>query len=143
MDDRTKVAAAIQLTVGILNLLVMSWLASLFWFSMGGVVSMFVMAICTLGLCPLPIGSACAVVGPLIALVGVLEIVAGVAGLVRPEAFRPLTIMAAICGVLSLALGNPISVVGGVVVLAMLMTPAHASPESAGAGGRVEAEPEP
>ncbi len=119
-----KVAATIQLTVGILNLLVVSWMACLFWFSYGGVVSMLVMAICTLGLCPLPIGSACAVVGPVIAAMGILEIVAGVAGLVHPKTSRSLTFGVAVCGMLSIFLGNPISVVAGVVVLAVLSTPA-------------------
>jgi len=136
VDTRIKVAAAIQLTVGILNLLAMSWMASLFWFSFGGLVSMLVMTICTLGLCPLPIGSACAAVGPFIAVVGILEIIAGAAGLIRPETSRPLTLVVAVLGVLSILLANPISVVGGVVVLAMLMTPGD--PEGVAAAPPVE-----
>lgn len=123
MRDPVKAAAMIQLVAGLLNVLLMSWVSAAFWVGVGGVASVFVMAICTLGICPLPVGSACGAAGAFIALVGLVEILAGAVGLSRPEASRPMLQATAVIEILSVFLVNPVSVVAGVVVLAMLVAP--------------------
>ena len=127
MEGRVQGAAIVQLVAGVVDLFVVSWLAATLWFSFGGVASAVVMAVCTLGLCPLPVGSACAAVGLPIALVGLCEVLSGILCLVRPESARPFALFTAGLGVLSIVLVNPVSVVAGVVVFAMLATPAAAS----------------
>ncbi len=131
MENRVKAAAIVQIIAGVLDLLLVSWVAAFVWLTFGGTISMFVMAICTLGLCPLPIGGACAAVGIPIALVGLLEIISGIAGVLQPKTARPFALVVAGFGVLSIFLANPVSVVAGVVTFALLATPASAEAEPA------------
>jgi hypothetical protein len=116
-----KASAVVQLVSGIVNLLVVSWLASFLWVSVGGTASMIVMAICTLGLCPLPIGSLCGFVGFIIAPLAILEIASGIAGLVSPRAAKPLMIATAIIEVLCVLLASPVAFVAGLVSLGLLI----------------------
>ncbi|MEZ4320690.1 MAG: hypothetical protein R3F61_24630 [Myxococcota bacterium] len=123
MDDRIRIAAIIQLVAGIVNLTIVSWVSFLFWIYVGGLFSMVVMAICTLGLCPLPVGMVCGIAGALIGLMGIAEMVSGVAALARPDPPKtPLQVVAGL-GLANVFLANPVSVVAGAVVLALTMGP--------------------
>lgn len=117
-----KASAVVQLVSGVVNLLVVSWLASFLWVSVGGTVSMFFMAMCTLGLCPLPIGSLCGFVGFLIAPLALLEIGSGIFGLVSPRAAKPMLIVVGVLEVLCLFLVNPVAFVAGLVSLGLVIT---------------------
>jgi hypothetical protein len=116
-----RASAVVQLVSGIVNLFLVSWLASVLWVSIGGTVSMFVMAICTLGLCPLPVGSLCGFVGFIIAPLALLEIGSGIVGLVSPRAAKPLMIATAIVELLCLFLANPVAFVAGLVSLGLVI----------------------
>ncbi len=117
MENRVKAAAIVQIIAGVLDLLLVSWVAAFVWLTFGGTISMFVMAICTVGI---PI-----------ALVGLLEIISGIAGVLQPKTARPFALVVAGFGVLSIFLANPVSVVAGVVTFALLATPASAEAEPA------------
>lgn len=117
-----RAAAIVQLISGCVNLLIVSWLASVIWFTVGGTVSAVVMAVCTLGMCPLPVGSLCGGVGLFIAPIAVLEIVSGVIGISSPRGGRVLMITTGIIELLSVFLVNPVALVAGLVSLGLAIT---------------------
>lgn len=117
-----RAAAIVQLVSGVVNLLIVSWLSSMLWVTIGGPISMVVMAICTLGICPLPVGSLCGFVGLLIGPLAVLEIVSGIVGLATPAGNRPLVMVTAVLELLSLFLVNPVAVIAGGVSLGLTIT---------------------
>lgn len=121
-ESRFRAAAIVQLVSGLVNLFVVSWVSSFLWVTIGGSVSVFVMAVCTLGVCPLPVGALCGFAGIGIALVAILEIVGGAVGLANPEKAKAPMMGIAGVGIFSVLLGSPVAVVTGAVVLMLLAT---------------------
>lgn len=121
-NEASKNAGIVQIASGVVNLFVVSWVSSMFWLTAGGAISTCVMGVITLGLCPLPVGMLCGVAGIGIAIIAVFEIVAGLFGLTQPENARTVQLLAAIAAVFGILLGNPVSLVTGIVALVMLST---------------------
>lgn len=134
-ENRLRAAAMVQLVSGLVNLFVVSWVSAFLWVTVGGTVSGVVMAICTLGLCPMPVGMLCGFAGIGIAIVAVFEVVGGAVGLAKPETAKtPMMVVAGI-GILSVLLGSPIALITGIVVLTLLAT--DPGPDA----GETDAEP--
>jgi hypothetical protein len=117
-----RAAAIMQLVSGVVNLLIVSWLASVLWVTVGGAFSMIVLTVCTLGLCPLPLGSLCGFVGLVIGPLAILEIVSGIVGLSNPRGARTLMMVTAVLELLSLLVGSPVAVLAGAVSLGLTVS---------------------
>jgi hypothetical protein len=110
-----RTAAIVQLVSGIVNLIFVSWAASLFWLGAGSTVSAVVMAVCTLGLCPAPVGALCGGVGLVIAPIAIVEIISGIAGLTGARPPRWLVLLTAVLELVSVCVANPVAVIAGAV----------------------------
>lgn len=113
VDEDTRLAGILQLTSGLVNLLVMTAVWVLGAGGIGGIASMIVGSLCA---CPVPFGIVCGAVGIFPLLLGFVELISGLLVLTGQPS-RRLIHVTAVLEVLSLAWGGVISAAVGLVIV--------------------------
>ena len=120
MDEKILAVGLTQIVSGMLSLSVMA----LGWFFMGSTVggfcSMFACAIVSLGMCPLPVGIVCGLVGVLPLILGLMEIISGAVLLGLQEQAKKFALVVGVLEILSIIYGGVLSLIAGIVVVTVL-----------------------
>ncbi len=110
-------AGVVQILSGVVNLFIMSWMVSALWATVGSFVTGMILAICTLGLCPLPIGMVGALAWIVIVPVALIEITSGILVIVMGRRMKAFALVTSILEGLTTLVGNPVGAVAGLVSL--------------------------